>query len=128
MRKQNMPVKLQIRVQPPHIVKAFYICPSLISEITWLPLSPALTTPRLAISDETQLLQGRACHRTVPSSPSATGAREWQVGKPGPDSTVPWSVHPIRQGCGFDLCSRGVEESTNKCINTWNNTPMFLSL
>lgn len=51
MRKQNMHAKLQIRVQHPHLVKAFYIYTSLISEITLLLLSPVLTIPWLAVSD-----------------------------------------------------------------------------
>ena len=37
------------------------------------------------------------------------------------------SVVPIYQVCGFYTLSGYVQESTNECINKWNNKSMFLS-
>ena len=43
-------------------------------------------------------------------------------------SSVGSRVILIHQGCGFDPWSRYIEDSTNECINKWNNKSMFFSL
>ena len=39
-----------------------------------------------------------------------------------------YSIILIHQGCRFDPQSGYIQESTNECINKWNDKPMFLPL
>ena len=41
--------------------------------------------------------------------------------------SVGQNVIPIHQGCEFIPRSGHIQESTNECINKWNNKSMFLS-
>ena len=43
-------------------------------------------------------------------------------------SSVGWSVIRIQQGCGFNLRSGHIQESTNECIKKWNNKLMSVCL
>ena len=47
---------------------------------------------------------------------------------PWPGSSLGESIVPLPQGLGFDPHSGHTRESTNECINKWNNKSMFLSL
>ena len=46
-------------------------------------------------------------------------------GQPWLDSSVDQSIVPIRQGSGFHPWSGHIQESTNGCINKWNNKSIF---
>ena len=42
--------------------------------------------------------------------------------------TRTWSIAPICEGYGLDRQSGHIQESTNECMNKWNNKSVFLSL
>ena len=62
----------------------------------------------------------------VDSAPFSPSLRDVSDGPgPWPGSSVGWSFVPIHQGCGFNP-GQGMQESTNECMNGWNNELMFL--
>ena len=50
----------------------------------------------------------------------------WGLTSPWRSSSVGWRVFLMRQGCRFDPQSGHMQESTNECIDKWNNKSMPL--
>ena len=71
------------------------------------------------------------CVPKTTTSPSPNGVKApspWKLLWPWLGGSVGQSVIPTCQGGGFDSPSQHIQESTNECINKWNNRRVFLSL